>query len=53
MESTVENVVVLVRIAGNVFALARRPTGLRIRHLARNPARPPDQSGALALLRKG
>ena len=48
-------VVVIVRIAGNVFAVSRMDGRLQYRRLeaAVRTARIPDQRGAFALLRKG
>lgn len=49
-----ENVVVLLRLCGNVFAVSRRGTGLRIRVVATfaKHAKPPDQSAAIKLLQR-
>lgn len=50
MEST-QNVVVVIRIAGNVLACVRDGEVLRIRAVAKSTSKPADQSAALALLR--
>ena len=46
------NVVVLVRIGGNVFAVKRTANGVRVLRVGTYTQRPPDQAGALNLLRK-
>lgn len=50
--SSTQNLVVLIRICGNTLACVRNGEVLRVRKVGVSTGKPPDQSGALKLLRK-
>lgn len=51
MASTQSNVVVLVRIAGNVMAVIRNGEAVRVRKIGVYVTKPPSQAAVLELLR--
>lgn len=46
-----QNLVVLVRIAGNVMAVVREGEGIRVRKIGGYVTKPPSQAAVLELLR--
>lgn len=51
MSSTQSNVVIVVRLCGNIHAIVRNGEAIRIRSIGTYTTKPPNQHGVLELLK--